>query len=60
MRKGEAKFWKALDNSNDAENIEKVQQKIGDSNPKDYNLRENKMEFIFDKDGNVIDLKLKE
>ena len=59
VRKGEANFWKALDDSNSTENIEKVQKKITSGDPIDFRLRNNKMEFEFDKDGNVVDLHLK-
>lgn len=60
MRKGQKKFWKALDDSQDPENIERLQKKLGDNSPQDFSLRDNKMQFVFDKDGNVVDLKLKE
>ena len=48
-----------MDNSNDLENIKKVQRKITSGDPTDFRLRENKMEFEFDKDGEVVDLQLK-
>lgn len=59
VRKGEKTFWKALDNSNDMKNVEKVQKAIGDDVPTDFSLRETKIEFIEDKDGNVVDVKPK-
>lgn len=59
MRKGEANFWKALDDSNEGENVEKVQKKISTGEAADFRLRENKMEFEFDGEGNVVDLHLK-
>lgn len=39
IRKGESSFWKALDDSNDPKNIEKVQRSIGDETPLDFKLR---------------------
>lgn len=43
IRKGEASFWKALDDSNDPKNVERVQMAIGDSKPTDFSLRETKV-----------------
>lgn len=43
VRKGEKTFWKALDNSNDIKNIEKVQKTIGDDKPTDFNFRDTKI-----------------
>lgn len=60
MRKGENRFWKALDNSNDPANIERVQGQIGDENPLSFELRHGKIEFEYDKDGNVTYLHRKE
>ena len=45
IRKGERSFWKALDDSNDPKNIEKVQKSIGDDKPTDFTLRDTKIEF---------------
>lgn len=59
VRKGEKTFWKALDNSNDIKNVEKVQKAVGDDAPTDFNFRDTKIEFIEDKDGNVVDVKPK-
>ena len=59
MKKGEANFWKVLDDSNNSENVEKVQKKIGDKDPNNFNLRNNHMLFDFDHEKNVIDLELK-
>lgn len=42
-RKGEASFWKALDDSNDPKNVEKVQKAIGDRKPTDFTLRDTKI-----------------
>ena len=55
-RKGEAKFWKALDDSNDPENIKKVQQKVGDPKPLDFKLRDTASYFERDEQGNVVDV----
>lgn len=59
MKKGEANFWKALDDSNDPENVKKVQQKIGDTDPNNFKLRTDHMLFDFDDEKNVIDLERK-
>lgn len=56
IRKGERSFWKALDNSNDPKNIEKVQRAIHDETPNDFRLRETKIEFKLDSKGNVVDV----
>ena len=53
-RKGEAAFWKALDDSNDPENIKKVQNKVGDPQPLNFKLRETASEFEKDENGNII------
>lgn len=57
MRKGEKTFWKALDDSNDAKNIENVQKAVGDDRPTDFTLRNTKIEFVKDANGNVVDVK---
>ena len=49
MKKGSAKFWKALDDSNDPHNIEQVQGKIRDENPTDFRIDNAKIKFDFDK-----------
>ena len=59
VRKGEKTFWKALDNSNDMNNVERVQKAIGDEAPTNFTLRDTKIEFVEDKDGNVVDVKPK-
>ena len=48
-----------MDNSNDMKNVEKVQKAIGDEVPTDFTLRDTKIEFVEDKDGNVVDVKPK-
>lgn len=48
-----------MDNSNDIKNVEKVQKAVGDDAPTNFNLRDTKVEFIEDKDGNVVDVKPK-
>jgi hypothetical protein len=57
IKKGEKNFWKALDDSNDPKNVEKVQKTIGDDKPTDFTLRDTKIEFVKDADGNVVDVK---
>lgn len=56
IRKGEKTFWKALDDSNDAKNVERVQKAIGDDRPTDFSLRDTKIEFVRDEKGNVVDV----
>lgn len=56
IRKGEKSFWKALDDSNDAKNIENVQKAIGDDTPTDFTRRDTKVEFQKDQNGNVVDV----
>lgn len=56
IRKGERSFWKALDNSNDIKNVEKVQKAIGDDAPTDFSRRDTKIVFEADKDGKVVDV----
>lgn len=56
VRKGEKTFWKAIDDSNDPKNIERVQKAVGDDRPTDFTLRDTKIEFVKDADGNVIDV----
>ncbi len=56
IRKGERSFWKALDNSNDIKNVERVQKAIGDEAPTDFTLRNTKIEFETDKKGKVVDV----
>lgn len=57
VRKGEANFWKALDNSNDPNNVRKVQGKIGDPEPNNFNLKDTKIKFEFDEKGDVVDIR---
>ena len=59
VRKGEKTFWKALDDSNDPKNVEKVQKAVGDDKPTDFTLRDTKIEFVKDANGNVVDIKPK-
>lgn len=56
IRKGEKSFWKALDDSNDAKNVEKVQAAIGDDKPTDFSLRDTKVILKKDKSGKVYDV----
>jgi hypothetical protein len=56
IRKGEKTFWKALDDSNDTKNVERVQKAIGDDRPTDFSLRDTKIEFVRDEKGNVVDV----
>lgn len=42
MKKGDKKFWKALDSSNLSENIEKVQKSIGDQEPLNFEIEDTK------------------
>jgi hypothetical protein len=36
---GDAKFWKAIDDSFDTKEIEKVQTQLGDPDPNNFNLK---------------------
>ena len=56
IRKGESTFWKALDDSNDPKNVEKVQKAVGDDKPTDFTLRDTKILFEKDEKGNVVDV----
>jgi hypothetical protein len=56
IRKGEKTFWKALDDSNDPKNVERVQKAIGDDRPTDFSLRDTKIELMKDEKGNVVDV----
>lgn len=47
--KGSANFWKALDDSNDPHNIEKVQRKVGDEQPTTFSIENAKVKFDYDK-----------
>ena len=49
-----------MDDSNDPENVKRVQGKIGDDEPSNFNLKNAKIHFEFDKDGNVVDIHRKE
>lgn len=48
-----------MDNSNDIKSVEKVQSSIGDDAPTNFARRETKINFVEDKDGNVVDVKPK-
>ena len=49
MKKGSANFWKALDDSNDPHNIEKVQRKVGDEQTTTFSIENAKVKFDYDK-----------
>lgn len=42
---GDARFWKAIDDSFDSHEVEKVQRQIGDPEPTNFNLRSSKIEL---------------
>lgn len=55
-QKGEARFWKAIDDSFDHKQIEKVQRHVGDSEPLEFQLRKGKAELVKDSNGIVVDI----
>jgi hypothetical protein len=54
---GDAKFWKAIDDSFETSEIAKVQTQLGDPEPTNYNMRSHsKVELQVDRDGKVVDV----
>lgn len=54
---GDSKFWKAIDDSFDTKEIEKVQTQIGDPEPTNFTLKSHsKVELELDSSGNVVDV----
>lgn len=46
-----------MDDSNDPNNVRKVQGKIGDPEPNNFNLKDTKIKFEFDEKGDVVDIR---
>lgn len=54
---GDAKFWKAIDDSFDTKEIAKVQTHVGDPEPTSFQLKSHsKVELELDSNGNVVDV----
>lgn len=56
MKKGDKNFWKAIDNSYQRENIEKVQKHLGDSEPMNFDIEDTRIEFVKNEKGEVVDV----
>lgn len=53
---GDARFWKAIDDSFEASEIKNVQTHIGDPEPNNFELRKSKIELSFKPDGTIADV----
>lgn len=53
---GDARFWKAIDDSFPSTQVEKVQKHISDPEPTNFELRSSKVELEVDSNGNVVDV----
>lgn len=53
---GDARFWKAIDDSFDKHEVEKIQKHIGEEDPTNFTYRPTKINLEVDKEGNVIDV----
>lgn len=56
---GDARFWKAIDDSFEKTEIEKVQRHIGDPEPTTFELRTSEVQLEFKPDGKIADVKPK-
>lgn len=54
--RGNANFWKALDDSNDPSNIVAVQSRLRDQDPLDFQLKDKPIKILKDSKGNVVDM----
>jgi hypothetical protein len=53
---GDARFWKAIDDSFESTEIEKVQRHVGDPEPTTFDLRTSSVELEFHPDGKIADV----
>ena len=53
---GDARFWKAIDDSFPTSEIEKVQKQVGDPEPTAFELRKSSVELEFQPDGKIADV----
>lgn len=53
---GDARFWKAIDDSFESTEIAKVQKHVGDSEPTQFELRTSKVELEVDSEGRVVNV----
>lgn len=53
---GDARFWKAIDDSFESTEIEKVQKHIGDPEPNNFELRKSVVDLEFHPDGKIADV----
>lgn len=53
---GDARFWKAIDDSFPTTEIEKVQKHIGDPEPTAFEFRKSGVELEFDANGKIADV----
>ena len=56
MYAGDARFWKTIDDSFDQSEVEKIQKYLGDEEPTAFEVRPSKVEFEYDREGNIKDL----
>lgn len=53
---GDARFWKAIDDSFESTEVAKVQRHVGDPEPTQFELRTSKVELEVDSEGKVVNV----
>lgn len=56
INRGDTKYWKAIDDSHDLHEVEKVQKHIGDREPTNFQLNSSTKIDLQIKDGKVVDV----